>query len=471
MAWYCLRATFRVRRRNYAALAVIVGLVGGLALASVAGARRTQSSYPELLAHSNASQVEAFTGVINPLLGFTTGYNAHLVDEISRLPHVGRVGSQVGLDVLPLGANGVPIELKAFPAAAGNGVGSVNGEGFTQDRLSVVSGRLADPGRPGEIDLSQPVAQLIGWHVGQRIRMGVYTNDQTNLPAFGGAKVRPDRVEVVTVVGIVVEPHQVVEDDVDDSQSLAFFTPAFTAPLVSCCVNYAASAVQVSGGSGAVAAVTAAVGRLLPKLAPAPIVASLDEAKAERAIKPESIALGVFGGIVALAALLIVIQLIGRLLRLCRAEAEGLRAIGADPLVASGHVLLGTAGAAGRGIAPGRRGGGRVVAVRPSRAGQTGGPEPGRLVRLDRPRRRRLRRAGGDPGPRRGRPHRAVGAASAPPACVRSGHELDREPRRGRRSTGSGRDRHPFRPRARVGPTPSPSARPSWARLWRPWSS
>ena len=42
---------------------------------------------------------------------------------------------------------------------------------------------------------------------------------------------------------------------------------------------------------------------------------AVEEAKAERAIEPESIALGVFGAIAALAALLIAGQLIGRQIR------------------------------------------------------------------------------------------------------------------------------------------------------------
>ena len=60
-------------------------------------------------------------------------------------------------------------------------------------------------------------------------------------------------------------------------------------------------------------------------------VTSIVEAKAERAIKPESIALGVFGAIAALAALLIAGQVIGRQLRLARRRLDVLRALGAEP--------------------------------------------------------------------------------------------------------------------------------------------
>src|SRR5665213_163105 len=125
-------------------------------------------------------------------------------------------------------------------------------------------------------------------------------------------RVAPYRTIVATLVGIVVAPHQVVEDDVDNSQSLVVLTPAFTRPLISCCVNYTVTGIQISGGSRNLAAVDSAVRRVGIQLAPDPIPSADTLAKAERAIKPESIALGIFGAISALAALLIAIQLIGR---------------------------------------------------------------------------------------------------------------------------------------------------------------
>ena len=70
-----------------------------------------------------------------------------------------------------------------------------------------------------------------------------------------------------------------------------------------------------------------------------------DQAKADRAIKPLSIALGVFGGITALAALLMGMQVIGRYLRRRREESEVLRALGADPTTVATDALIGVVGA------------------------------------------------------------------------------------------------------------------------------
>jgi hypothetical protein len=230
-----------------------------------------------------------------------------------------------------LGADGAPVNVAGFPPAAGNGLGSVNGLGFGIDRLTVVQGRMADPRRANEVVMQKDVAQMAGFHVGERIPLGIYTNAQTLLPAFGTAGVAPYRRVVVTLVGTVVQARSVVEDDVDNSASLAFFTPAFTDPLLTCCANYTGTAIQVRQGGGRLEAVERGVARVLPRGFPAPIVQSTATDKAERAIKPESIALGVFGGIAALAAILIAAQVIGRQTRRASEELGTLRALGAAP--------------------------------------------------------------------------------------------------------------------------------------------
>ena len=43
LAWYRLRATLRHRLGGYLALSVLVGLIGGVAMASATAGRRTES--------------------------------------------------------------------------------------------------------------------------------------------------------------------------------------------------------------------------------------------------------------------------------------------------------------------------------------------------------------------------------------------------------------------------------------------
>ena len=47
--WLRLRADIRMGWRTLAALALLVGLVGGVMLTAAAGARRTDTAYPRLL--------------------------------------------------------------------------------------------------------------------------------------------------------------------------------------------------------------------------------------------------------------------------------------------------------------------------------------------------------------------------------------------------------------------------------------
>ena len=167
------------------------------------------------------------------------------------------------------------------------------------------------------------------------------------MPGFATAKVPPYRVIKVKLVGLANGSGDVVVDDVDAGLSGgAQFTPALTKPLLSCCVPVSGVGIQLDGGSRDVAAVETEIDRAAPAGAvPTYTVTSIVEAKAERAIKPESIALGVFGGIVALAALLIAGQVIGRQLRRDADDLDVLRALGAGPATTTSDGLIGVFGA------------------------------------------------------------------------------------------------------------------------------
>lgn len=65
------------------------------------------------------------------------------------------------------------------------------------------------------------------------------------------------------------------------------------------------------------------------------------EAKVNRTVKPLTIALGVFGGVAALAVLLIGLQLISRQLRDAEEESSILRGLGAGPTTIAAESLLG----------------------------------------------------------------------------------------------------------------------------------
>jgi purine nucleoside phosphorylase len=57
IGWYRLRATLARQLTSYLTVVLLIGLIGGVGMASLAGARRTQSSYPQFLASTNPSDL------------------------------------------------------------------------------------------------------------------------------------------------------------------------------------------------------------------------------------------------------------------------------------------------------------------------------------------------------------------------------------------------------------------------------
>src|SRR5271154_430226 len=104
VAWYRFRATFRRQWSGYLAIVLLVGLVGGLAMGSIAGARRTQSSYPVFLADTHPSDVSV--AVYNPAT--EGGPGPALTAKIATLAGVKRVGALLAPPIVPLTKAGTP---------------------------------------------------------------------------------------------------------------------------------------------------------------------------------------------------------------------------------------------------------------------------------------------------------------------------------------------------------------------------
>ncbi len=207
---------------------------------------------------------------------------------------------------------------------------------------------MADPNRADEAMVTAEAAQLLGLHVGQTVSVGFYTNAQTSLPGFGTADVQPTRRADLRVMGIVVSNSDVVQDDAQKSISaLVLVTPALTRHLAQCCsTGLSEFGLQLQHGGADVSTVETEVDRALPAGSGFYFIdPSVIETEVQRAIKPEAIALGVFGGICGLAVLLIASQIIGRQRRFLAGDLGTLRALGASPsaLVADG--LIGVVGA------------------------------------------------------------------------------------------------------------------------------
>ncbi len=263
--------------------------------------------------------------------GTNLSYSASLTREISRLPGVRHVAAGFVVIGAPLTADGAPrirVTGLAYPVA------SVNGLFFTQDRVALSQGRLANPRRPDEIVMAPVVARLLGFHVGQVIPFGFYSDAQQSLPEFGTRAVPPALRVDMKLVGLASLNSEVVEDDVDTLPTFLPLTPAFAKEALakgglSGALTFG---IRTSGGAATVPLVEREIAQLAP-----PGVQVTDHAlvpvaaKADTTLKPISIALGVFGAVALLAAVLIATQLIARRMRADSDDLRILRALGADP--------------------------------------------------------------------------------------------------------------------------------------------
>jgi hypothetical protein len=260
---------------------------------------------------------------------------------LSRLPGVKRVRAVAAPTIAPLTKDGTPDLGVLNDLGIG---GSVDGEYFQQDRLTVVQGRMANPERPKEMVMDATAARLLDVHVGQVVTLGLYTDAQTNLPDFGTPSVHPVLRVPVKVVGIAVANNGVVEDDIDRGYGTAVVTPAFlrraigVSPTAGAPVLYA---LQLDHGGRNVTAVEQEITGHLPRGVTHEFhVTSRVVAEVELAVKPEAIALGGFGAIAAAVALVLGIQAISRQLRVGGGERQVLRALGASPATTAADGLV-----------------------------------------------------------------------------------------------------------------------------------
>jgi len=341
VARYRFRITFGRRWGGHLVLVLLIGLIGGIAMGSIAAARRTQSSFTTFLASTNPSDLSL---VVFPQ-GSQDNYSTSLTQIVDHLPDLKHVGISVGPLGVPLTPEGVPRVASLSDLTV---ISSLNGEYLNQDRVALVSGRMADPNITDEFVTTAVGAQLYGWRVGERIPFGFYTSAGISSPRFATGGVKPVVRVDARLVGLVVFSSGVVQDAVDRLPTFALFTPALTRTLLarsSMSIDATFYNLQLVGGSRDVPAVEVAIGKALPPLVtPQFAVTSFVAAKANRAIKPESIALGVFGVIAALAAFAVAGQAIARQLWTNRSDTEVLRALGADLAMTMSDGLLGVLG-------------------------------------------------------------------------------------------------------------------------------
>jgi hypothetical protein len=357
-----LRAGAQLRGRLLASLllALLVGLAGGVVLAAVAGARRSDAALPRFLAASRTTDTSVYITGPQNRPGQPAGTDlAAEYRAVAALPQVR--GAQ---RVCPLILSGSDPAGRSGPSRQQGWVGLDRAGHEAFGRPMVVEGMLPRPDRADEAAVDEEFAWRHGLRPGMAFRIGIYTRAQFG-PAGEGVPIPPKGPAAnLRITGILRFPGDLLpvadrRDEVDaDESSELYLTPGFWRRYGPDLANYGILiTVDLRRDDADLAAFTEAVQRRLPGRAivsPAEFVEGGNFAAAiRRATVLETGALLAFAALAALAALLLIGQTLGRQVVLESAEYPTLRALGMSPRQLVGVALVRAAviGAVGGGLA------------------------------------------------------------------------------------------------------------------------
>ena len=326
VALYLSSAAARRSWRATLAVALIVGLLGAVALGALAGARHTASAYGRYQASINAS--DAFVNVPGLVPGMPA---TQPVTLIAGLPGIAASAAYLGLDANPV------VHGHVNNGFLTNGLtGSLTGAYFRQDRMTVLAGRLPRLGATREIALSPRIASMFGVGVGGSVTYQFYRVDPRTYRPHPGQRV------TFLVTGIVDIPPVLI--DQSDQLDAGVLPPAATWQLLAY-FQYAWVGVRLDDG-------TAGIPRLQSRLAA--LASSLRQqvlqvthqkqsgltfgvsrsdvirSQVQQAIRPQAVALAVFGALAALAMLVLAGQGLAQLLGRSAQDMSAVRALGAS---------------------------------------------------------------------------------------------------------------------------------------------
>jgi hypothetical protein len=310
-AWLVLRADLRRRWRPMLAMALLIGLVGGVVLVSAAGARRTDTAYPRFLSRSHAADL-----LVSPARSGFHGY----FRAVAGLPQVAAADTVAFLQMsLPVPGASPYSGLVAEASPSG-------GEGTAINRVKVLAGRSFDPADPHAVMISQVLASRAHLRPGGTLHLIGYPQRHGG-PDMGRAVRLAFRVSAIVVTDdeIVPATHELAEPRV-------LLSPAFSRSRLAQSFNPAggASYVVLRPGAAAAAFTSQAIALAARYRVGAVQVVHLatEYTAAQRAIQPEAVALAIFAVMAGLIALAVVGQLLNRQLVLDSAEFPILRALG-----------------------------------------------------------------------------------------------------------------------------------------------
>jgi ABC-type lipoprotein release transport system permease subunit len=305
-------AGFELRRRwrRVVVLTLLVGVVGAVVLATVAGGRRSASALARFNASSRAGNLELTVGdaTASQLRAFR---RVEGVESFARLKTVGVM--------FP----GAP-QLDAIAAAVDTRFGRV------VDRARVVAGRAADPTAVDEVNIGEALAAQLHLGVGDHLDAESYSSEQVAAFLSGGyAGQGPEGPRFqLRIVGIVRRPLDL--GDRGAAGGVLVLTPAFNQEYETSIGSFSGTILRVRTRHGAadVSSVAAAARRIFgsPQFDVQDL--AIESQGAQNTIDVLTVALWVFAGVAALAGLVAITIVLSREISLTAIDQTAQSALG-----------------------------------------------------------------------------------------------------------------------------------------------
>jgi hypothetical protein len=291
--WLFLRAEARRRWRAWLSLALIVGVFTGGVVTAAAGALRTGSAYARFLDWSRAPDAVVAAQPYNPIFARLSP------TAVMRVPQA--ENAAVIKTLLPHRS------IISFLSPASN---AIPGQFW---KRKILSGRLADPGRPDEVNVSFALAQRLHLRAGDRLPL-VMTADGRPVPfVFRVAGIDAAQMEFPPQPG--------------NGTYVAWGTPAFYRQHREL-DGFIQVALRFHRGSRDWPAVRQELRRHTHgKIVQASLLSD-QSVNTQRSIRPQAVALWLLAALFGIIGLLIVGQLLARLTFLEATEYGTLRALG-----------------------------------------------------------------------------------------------------------------------------------------------
>jgi hypothetical protein len=323
----CVSSLLRRRVSGMLAVAALIAVAGGVVLAAFAGARRTDTAFPRLLARQHALDL-----IVSP--GPEDTVPATL---LRNLPTVTAAGDAYGFGLASWNGRGTRPE--GYPQ-------SINGIGFLKDEVPsdaeaprVTAGHLPRPNHLHDLFLNDRAAQMLGVEVGDIVHYTLYKFEElfnADGSLNGDAEFTPVKFTVVgtgsTLDDLLANENQTTAEGAVSS--------AFTKRYLDR-ASFQIAGVFLRNGAQDIPRFTAALNRALgdQRVQLQTLVAR--ERQFQDVTEPYTTALWLFGLAGALAAAVVVAQALTRMVAIDAGD---------NPVL----VALGASGGARRGVAAGR---------------------------------------------------------------------------------------------------------------------